>query len=54
MSMIGQEKEFINELGSKPKNFKDILNFGDFIYLKINDGFYTLDQIPEAEAINIY
>ena len=48
--MIGQEKEFINELGSKPKNFKDILNFGDFIYLKINDGFYTLDQIPEAEA----
>ena len=40
----------INELGSKPKNFKDILNFGDFIYLKINDGFYTLDQIPEAEA----
>ncbi len=40
----------INELGSKPKNFNDILNFGDFIYLKINDGFYTLDQIPEAEA----
>ena len=40
----------INELGSKPKNFNDILNFGDFIYLKINDGFYTLDQIPDAEA----
>ena len=40
----------INELGSKPKNFNDILNFGDFIYLKINDGFYTLDQIPQAEA----
>ena len=40
----------INELGSKPKNFNDILNFGDFIYLKINDGFYTLDQIPTAEA----
>ena len=40
----------INELGSKPKNFNDILNFGDFVYLKINEGFYTLDQIPEAEA----
>ena len=40
----------IDELGSKPKNFNDILNFGDFVYLKINEGFYTLDQIPEAEA----
>ena len=45
-----KKKNSINELGSKPKNFKDILNFGDSIYLKINDGFYTLDQIPEAEA----
>ena len=40
----------INEFDSKPKNFNDILNFGDFVYLKINEGFYTLDQIPEAEA----
>ena len=40
----------INELDSKPKNFNDILNFGDFVYLKINEGFYTLDQIPDAEA----
>jgi len=40
----------IDELGSKPKNFNDILNFGDFVYLKINEGFYTLDQVPEAEA----
>ena len=40
----------IDELGSKPKNFNDILDFGDFVYLKINEGFYTLDQIPEAEA----
>ena len=40
----------INELGSKPKNFNDMLMFGDFVYLKINEGFYTLDQIPEAEA----
>ena len=31
----------INEFGSKPKNFNDILNFGDFVYLKINEGFYT-------------
>ena len=40
----------INELDSKPKNFNDILNFGDFVYLKINEDFYTLDQIPDAEA----
>ena len=40
----------INEFDSKPKNFNDILNFGDFVYLKINEGFYTLDQIPDAEA----
>ena len=40
----------INELGIKPKNFNDILDFGDFIYLKVNNDFYALDQIPEAEA----
>ena len=45
-----RERISIDELGLKPKNFNDILNFGDFVYLKINEGFYTLDQIPEAEA----
>ena len=40
----------INELGIKPKNFNDILDFGDFIYLKVNNDFYALDQVPEAEA----
>ncbi len=40
----------IDRVDKKPNNFNDILNFGDFIYLKINNGFYTLDQIPEVEA----
>jgi penicillin-binding protein 1A len=40
----------INEYGSKPKNFHDILNFGDFIYLKDNENFLTIDQIPIAES----
>ena len=40
----------INEYGSKPKNFHDMLNFGDFIYLKDNKNFLTIDQIPIAES----
>jgi penicillin-binding protein 1A len=40
----------INEYGSKPKNFHDMLNFGDFIYLKDNKNFQTIDQIPIAES----
>ena len=40
----------INQLGAKPKNFNDILNFGDLIYLKVNRDFFELNQIPEAEA----
>ena len=40
----------INEYGPQPKDFHDILNFGDFIYLKDNENFFTLDQIPIAES----
>ena len=40
----------IDELGPRPEDFKDILNFGDLVYLKNNIDFYTLDQIPEAES----
>ena len=45
-----REQISINELGPKPKNFNQILSFGDFIYLKIDDNSYTLDQIPNVEA----
>ena len=40
----------INELGSKPNNFNHILSFGDFVYLKIDNNSYTLDQIPNVES----
>ena len=40
----------IDELGPKPDDFNQILSFGDLIYLKINDGFLVLDQIPNVEA----
>ena len=40
----------INEYGSRPKNFHDMLKFGDFIYLKDNENFLTIDQIPIAES----
>ena len=33
-----------------PNGFNDFLNFGDFIYLKNNDDYLSLDQIPEVEA----
>ena len=45
-----REQISINELGPKPINFNQILSFGDFVYLKIDDDSYTLDQIPNVEA----
>ena len=43
-------QESVNRLGAKPSGFKDILEFGDFIYLKNIDDFYILDQIPNIES----
>ena len=40
----------INQLGKIPNNFFDLLKFGDLVYLKNNDNFYTLDQIPNIQA----
>tara|TARA_B100001250_G_scaffold16357_1_gene14185 strand:+ start:600 stop:3038 length:2439 start_codon:yes stop_codon:yes gene_type:complete len=40
----------INELGKIPRNFFDLLKFGDLVYLKNNDNFYTLDQIPNIQG----
>ena len=40
----------INELGKVPNGFNDFLNFGDFIHLKKNDDYLSLDQVPEVEA----
>ena len=45
-----RERIAINNYGPKPKNFYDMLKFGDFIYLKDNDNFFTIDQIPVAES----
>ena len=45
-----KEKMSINDLGKVPDGFNDFLNFGDFIYLKNNDDYLSLDQIPEVEA----
>ena len=45
-----REKVSINELGKVPNGFNDFLNFGDFIYLKNNDDYLSIDQIPEVEA----
>ena len=45
-----REQISINELGPKPNNFTQILSFGDFIYLKIDNNLYTLDQIPNVES----
>ena len=45
-----REKVSINELGMAPNGFNDFLKFGDFIYLKNNDDYLSLDQIPEVEA----
>ena len=40
----------IDKFGPKPESFNDFLKFGDIIYLKKDDEFLSLDQIPEAEA----
>ena len=40
----------IDKFGPKPKSFNDFLKSGDIIYLKKDDEFLLLDQIPEAEA----
>ncbi len=40
----------INQRGPKPQFFSDFLNFGDFIYLRKEDEFFKLDQIPKAET----
>ncbi len=45
-----REQISINELGPKPNNFNQILSFGDFVYLKIDNNSYTLDQIPSVES----
>ena len=45
-----REQISINELGPKPNNFSQILSFGDFIYLKIDNNSFTLDQIPNVES----
>tara|TARA_B100000287_G_scaffold205001_1_gene193410 strand:+ start:4934 stop:7372 length:2439 start_codon:yes stop_codon:yes gene_type:complete len=45
-----RNKITINKRDKKPQNFNDLLIFGDFVYLKADNGFYTLDQIPLAEA----
>ena len=45
-----REQISINELGPKPNNFSQILSFGDFIYLKIDNNSYILDQIPNVES----
>ena len=45
-----RDKITINKLDRRPNGFKDFVNFGDFLYLKINNDFYNLDQIPLAEA----
>ena len=45
-----RNQESIDSFGSRPNNFEDLLAFGDFIYLKNDDGFFTLDQIPIVES----
>ncbi len=40
----------INQLGKKPENFFDLIKLGDFIYLKNQEDFFTLDQIPNIQA----
>ena len=45
-----RKKTSNNQIGPKPQFFSDFLNFGDFIYLRKEDEFFTLDQIPTAET----
>ena len=37
----------INDYGPKPKNFHDLLNIGDFIYLKDYENFYNFINSTE-------
>ena len=45
-----RKKISIDQLDIRPQGFSDIVSFGDFVYLKVNNDFYSLDQIPEAEG----
>ena len=45
-----RKKISIDQLDIRPQGFNDIVSFGDFVYLKLNNDFYSLDQIPEAEG----
>ncbi len=45
-----RKKISVNEVGPRPQNFKDIIKVGDFVYLKRDNEFFSLDQIPSAEA----
>ena len=45
-----RERISINEIGLRPKSFKDFISIGDFIYLRKEEEYYSLDQIPEAES----
>ena len=45
-----RKKISIDQLDVRPQGFNDIVSFGDFVYLKLNNDFYSLDQIPEAEG----
>ena len=40
----------INNYGQRPNNFFDLVDFGDFVYLKDNKSFFILEQIPIAES----
>ncbi len=45
-----RQKININKLGPIPQNFYDILRKGDLIYLSQKNGYYFLDQVPDAEV----
>ena len=45
-----RKKTSNNQMGPKPQSFSDFLNFADFIYLRKEDEFFILDQIPTAET----
>ncbi len=45
-----RKQKSIDSFGKIPDSFEDLLAFGDFVYLKNNEDFYTLDQIPIIES----
>ena len=45
-----KEQISIDNYGQRPSNFFDLISFGDFVYLKDNENFFTLEQIPIAES----